>query len=186
MHPPSYLHDGCIAKGRDGSKVFGAEEGEQGGKARGRYRGDDVASREFPRLTSLGEAHRPSSALLWVELCARSGEGEVLPSDGFGERFGEGRQSTTTGEDFFGDGSGFGVLRRSSLRQSTTDEAPMLLLQRIELGEGIASDEAVWIARIDPADEGVDGVVEEAPALTGSTEMTRSYILSARSGSRRT
>jgi len=51
-------------------------------------------------------------------------DGQAVPL----QRFGEGRQSTTTGEDFFGDGSGFGVLRRSSLSQSTTDEAPMLLL----------------------------------------------------------
>ena len=100
----------------------------------------------------------------------------MLPPDGFGERFGEGRQSTTTGEDLFGDGSGFGVLRRSSLSQSTTDEAPMLLLQRIELGEGIASDEAARIARIDPADEGVDGVVEEAPAESAHDELCDRFV----------
>ena len=100
----------------------------------------------------------------------------MLPSDGFCERFGEGRQSTTTGEDLFGDGSGFGILRCSSLSQSTTDEAPMLLLQRIELGEGIASDEAVRIARIDPADEGVDGVVEEAPAESAHDELCDGFV----------
>ena len=61
----------------------------------------------------------------------------------------------------------------------------MLLLQRIELGQGIASDEAVRIARIDPADEGVDGVVEEALTETSSATDSSGSVPFLRKGSPR-
>ena len=56
------------------------------------------------------------------------------------------------------------ALRLLALGYSPADEGTVVLLQRVELRQREAGDEALGVARIDPADEGIYGVAQEVPA----------------------
>ena len=71
----------------------------------------------------------------------------------------------------------FLILWFVSLGDSPADEAPVLLLEGVELGEGVARHETVRVACVDAPDEGIDSVVEEALPQSAHDQLCDRLVL---------